>query len=216
MKALAPAWLAALSVAALAACSGSDRAAPPTPFENAIEAGDLDYIDSYVAARGARPSAAADLQNGLDVNARHCPDNEPETSIEIYRKLLGAGADVNALVQDDLGDRTTTPLTRAAFYCEPEVVAFLIDSGASVNAAGDDGMTPLMSAADAYYGDIAGKVDLLLAEGASRGAVDAQERTALDYALENERVRTYPTVLTTLAGRAGPGAPVAAAPSSGS
>jgi hypothetical protein len=77
-------------------------------------------------------------------------------------------------------------------------------------------MTPLMSAADAYYGDIAGKVDVLLAEGASRTAVDPQGRTALDYALENDRVREFPTVLNTLAGEDPVSAPMPVAPDAGS
>ena len=205
--------LPALAVLGLvAACASDERAEPPTPFERAIEQGDLDYIQSFVVARQARPNWQADLQNGLDVATRSCPDNEVETSVATLRELLDAGADVNAPLA--VGEeRTTTTLVRAAFYCAPEVLAFLIGAGAGVGAAGNDGMTPLMSAADAYYGDIAGKVDLLLAEGASVGAVDVENRNALDFALENERVRDFPTVLTTLAEPAGiapPGAETAA------
>ena len=192
---------AVVALAALAACSSGERAEQPTPFEQAIEQGDLDYLRSYVVARPSRPGWAEDLQDAVDVAARSCPDSQVETSIAVFGELLAAGVDLNAPVVVS-EERTTTPLVRAAFYCEPEVLAYLIDSGASVGAAGDDGMTPLMSAADAYYGDIAGKVDLLLAEGASVRAVDAEDRNALDFALENERVRDFPTVLTRLAGPA--------------
>jgi len=198
----------ALAVLAVGACS-ADRPAPPTPFERAILEGDVQYVDAYVAARQQQPAEVENrLINGLETAAQACPRNDLDTSLDIYRTFLAAGADVNAvyMVGPEDDPQETTPLIRATFYCPVEVVALLVDSGANVTQATAGGMTPLMSAADAYYYNVEDKVELLLAAGANPGATDAQGRTALDYAFANTHVREYPEVMRILsaAGPAGP------------
>jgi hypothetical protein len=197
----------ALAVLVLAACA-SDRPPPPTPFERAILEGDVDYVDAHVDARQQRPAEGNGLIDGMETAAQACPRNDLQTSLEMYRIFVAAGADVNTVyLIGPEGDREeTTPLIRAAFYCPVEVVDLLVDSGANVSQTTADGLTPLMSAADAFYYNVEDKVTLLLAAGATPGATDAEGRTALDYAFANTHVREYPEVMRILSasGPAGP------------
>lgn len=180
-----------------AGCSTPDHPAPPTALELAIRDGESAYVASHAEARRTRPGWQPELQAALDATARACPEHDPATSIAVYGALIGNGANLNRplMIREE---QETLPLVRAAFYCPPEVVAYLIEAGARVNAAPANGMTPLMSAAHAYYGNILRKIDVLLAAGANAGARDAEDRTALDYALANRRMREFPEVLATL------------------
>ncbi len=190
----------ALGALVLWSCSG-DRPPPPTPFERAILEGDVVYVDAHVAAQRARPAMTTDLIDGLEAAAQGCPRNSLEENLDIYGIFISAGADLNAVYFADVREEVqTTPLIRAAFYCPTEVVDLLIDAGANVNLATGTGFTPLMSAADAYYYNVDEKVELLLASGANAGAVDAEGRTALDYAFANTQVRNHPNVMLTLSG----------------
>lgn len=186
-----------LSLFLVAGCATTEREPPPTPFELGIRDGDLVYVVAHANARRTRPGWQSVFQSALDTTARACPQHEPDTSIAIYEALIANGANLNQplLIRQD---RQTLPLNRAAFYCPPPVLVYLVDAGARVNGAADDGMTPLMSAADAYYGNITDKVGVLIAGGANISAEDAEGRTALDYALANRRVLDYPDVLADL------------------
>jgi ankyrin repeat protein len=64
---------------------------------------------------------------------------------QVVRKLLDAGADVNAC--DAEGN---TPLLLASFYASPKCVKLLIEKGADVNTANKAGVTPLIQAATSY------------------------------------------------------------------
>ena len=54
---------------------------------------------------------------------------------------MAAGADVNA--KDDQGYNLETPLHKAAFWGNTEIIEFLIAKGAEVNVKNKDGKTPL-------------------------------------------------------------------------
>ena len=73
-----------------------------------------------------------------------------------------------------------TPLIIAcAYYAGKAVCSMLIEKGADVNAAANDGTTALMMAASNAKLDV---VELLLKKGANARAKDANGQTALDYA----------------------------------
>lgn len=186
-----------LSLFLFAGCATTEREPAPTPFEVGIRDADLVYVVAHANARRTRPGWQPVFQSALDTTAQSCPRHEPETSIALYEALIANGANLNQplLIRED---RETLPLIRAAFYCPPPVLVYLIDAGARVNGATADGMTPLMSAADAYYGNLIDKVAVLVADGANIAAQDAEGRTALDYALANRRARDYPEVFADL------------------
>jgi ankyrin repeat protein len=73
----------------------------------------------------------------------------------------------------------TCLMIACAYYSGKSICRMLIDKGANVNAAANDGTTPLMLAAQNAKLDV---VELLLKAGANPKAKDAAGRTALDYA----------------------------------
>ena len=72
------------------------------------------------------------------------------------------------------GSHGSTPLIHAAVYGDAKMVALLLKAGADVNAANDDGATPLHRAAGDYQ-----KVRVLLEAGAKLDAQTALGRTPL-------------------------------------
>ena len=107
---------------------------------------------------------------------------------EWVRKLLARGAKV-----DKAG---WAPLHYAATGPEPQIVAMLLDRGASIDAESPNRSTPLMMASQ--YGTEA-SVDLLLARGADArrrndlglDAVDFARRSGRDFLVEKlKRVQT--------------------------
>lgn len=87
---------------------------------------------------------------------------------------------VRAMLQDDsllqLSDRRgRTAATQAAIYADVDLLRLLLDRGADLKRADEDGMTPLMYA---VAGDVA-KVRLLLKRGADPNAESKFGRTAL-------------------------------------
>ena len=90
--------------------------------------------------------------------------------------LLDAGADSNEA--DDAG---FTLLYGAVVRNHTEVARLLIERGAKVNAVDGRGMTPLLYAASADFGDCS-MVDLLLKMGANPAARTKEGLTAQDLA----------------------------------
>jgi len=85
------------------------------------------------------------IRKGADVNARNDNGVTPlhraveVDDIELFEMLLSApGADINALGMDG-----GTPLHSAALEAEVNMVKFLLDNGADVNARNEDGETSL-------------------------------------------------------------------------
>ncbi|MEX0774981.1 MAG: ankyrin repeat domain-containing protein [Phycisphaeraceae bacterium] len=109
--------------------------------------------------------------------------------LDVARRLLDAGADVNAVTSD--GDTALHEAVRT----EPALVQLLLDSGAKVNVAEWQGRTPLMVAVDGQAD--AQTIRLLLDHGARLDLRDRQGRRAID-------MTTTPEIARILADHAGP------------
>ena len=83
-----------------------------------------------------------------------------------------------------------TPLMELMHFKRPAAAAFLLAHGADVNAADDQGLTPLHFAA--MRGVRADHVQRLLAAGAARDAKDASGKTPLDHAKAKGRAKLVP------------------------
>ena len=102
--------------------------------------------------------------------------NELKGHIEIGKRLLERGADVNACDNDGW-----TPLYLAAWSGRLEFVRMLLEHGALINTPGDDGRTPLhMASIEGHVGVIS----LLLEHGADPNACDKGGKTPSDLALD--------------------------------
>lgn len=115
--------------------------------------------------RGITPVMAAAGLGSTDADTRGVYTNEDvqQRSIDSLTLLLAAGADING--KD--GTRGLTPLHEAARWGWNDVVQFLVDRGANLNAKDNRGLTPVDSA-------------LGKAGGNSRGGqrIDVHEDTA--------------------------------------
>lgn len=100
---------------------------------------------------------------------------------EVAAELLARGADVNAVSQNNM---RVAPLHSAVAGHHARLAEALVKAGAEVNAAQQDGFTPLMGAAQ--NGNLA-LVEFLLEHGANVSAVTADGRTALSIAQEENR-----------------------------
>jgi len=128
----------------------------------AILNGQLGTVD-FLLGKGANP-------NQRD-SATHTPlewaiggsknDVPHEIRVQIFKRLLQAGADPNLRVSSEEG---YTPLFHAAFLGESEMVSILLATGVSVNATNHEGLTALNFASNAEV------ARLLLAAGADRTA----------------------------------------------
>ena len=102
--------------------------------------------------------------------------NELKGHIEIGKRLLERGADVNACDNDGW-----TPLYLAAWSGRLEFVRMLLEHGALINTPGDDGQTPLHMASIEGHVDV---ISLLLEHGADPNACDKDGKTPSDLALD--------------------------------
>ncbi|ABW27560.1 ankyrin repeat domain-containing protein [Acaryochloris marina] len=101
-----------------------------------------------------------------------------EFRLPVTLALLESGADPN--LADDYDDMT--PIMRTK---QPEIVAMLISFGADVNAMTHNKTTALLEAAKSGSLSV---VKLLLESGADPKHEDAEQKTAIDYALENQHL----------------------------
>jgi ankyrin repeat protein len=120
----------------------------------------------------------------LEVNSLNADGETPlmlaaiRGSLPAAKALVKRGAAVNR--------KGWTPLHYACSGPDNGVAAFLIASGAELNARSDNGTTPLMMAARYGNGDL---VPLLLKAGAEPRAANEQELTAADFAQRSGRER---------------------------
>ena len=112
-------------------------------------------------------------------------DLPEETSLEVVKALIDAGADINA------GRQWRTHLGEFVTKGHLEVADLLIRHGAEVNKKNDRGKTTLQ--AMIYppswlerYGDPVPGIELLLANGADINILSDDGQTALDIAIEQE------------------------------
>ncbi len=112
-------------------------------------------------------------------------DLPEETSLEVVKALIDAGADINA------GRQWRTHLGEFVTKGHLEVADLLIRHGADVNKKNDRGKTTLQ--AMIYppswlerYGDPVPGIELLLASGAGINVLSDDGKTALDVAIEQE------------------------------
>lgn len=136
------------------------------------------------AGRGSTGGVAAILAKGADVASRNRWGQSAlalaarSGVAEKVRAVLSAGPDVDAV------DRELKTALHAVAEepASPEMLAvatLLLDAKADANKADDQGVTPLMKAADRGNVELA---KLLLARGANKAAKDANGQTARDWA----------------------------------
>lgn len=101
----------------------------------ATEAGALDLVDALLYM-GFSPNSFKEYELPLHCAAR-------EGHLEIVRRLLDAGAKVNAL-----GENISTPLMDAAAAGHADLVQLLLDRGANPNIEDDQGNAAIMMAID--------------------------------------------------------------------
>lgn len=173
---------------------------PPTPVMTIAIANGHYEVAAYLLERGANPNAAGNGWTALHQLARARSEaGKTRTNlgwttgprmtgnlsgVELARRLLDKGADVNAHATREFQDGYryasyvsrigATPLLMAARVCDAELMQLFIDRGADVNAPSADGMTPFMAAAgngirspneDGMDDDAPAAVRLLLATG---------------------------------------------------
>jgi ankyrin repeat protein/beta-lactamase regulating signal transducer with metallopeptidase domain len=164
-----------------------------------VSAGKITLFEQYdISDAGLRSGHASRNMYGVAVTDARVPKAEIEAvfkekekrrgllhkavadrNIELVRRLLAEGADVNAKNQRDM-----TPLEWGLFRdsLTKEVAELLIENGADVNVQGDDGWTPLHSAIDA--GPKEDIVEVLVRKGADVNLTTKEGETPLHYAVK--------------------------------
>ena len=138
--------------------------APAVSLQRAVAAGDVDKIQSLIAAgadvnttakngasllhiallQGHEATAALLISKGADIHAKMTDGTTPlhfaamRNCKEIVSFLLDDGADVNAM-----GTNLGSPLHIAVVTGQTEIAEMLISKGADVNIENQRGMTPL-------------------------------------------------------------------------
>ncbi|CAE7203796.1 ANKRD31 [Symbiodinium sp. CCMP2592] len=101
--------------------------------------------------------------------------------LENVQLLINAGADVNARVKVDGSDHFC-PLHDAVFFRDVDMVQYLLEKAASVNALNMDRMTPLHVAAKMGASEVA---EVLVRHEADTELRDESQRSALEVAVES-------------------------------
>ena len=159
--------------------TGADWPDPPLVW--AVRTGQVEVV-KYLLSVGADPDGrGAWDQMPLPLAV----DLPVETSLEIVRALIAAGADVNA------GRRGRTHLGEFTTKGNLQAADLLIQHGADVDKKNQRGLTPLQAMIyppswAERYGDPIPNIEFLLARGADIDALSDDGKTALDIAVEQE------------------------------
>lgn len=108
--------------------------------------------------------------------------------MEAVQRLLAEGANVNEKGRFD----GSTPLMAAAMGGQADVLTFLLDRGAKVDARNQSGETALMMSASGGYTNV---VHMLLAKGADVNGKDAHRDSGLYFAASRGHVETVRVLL---------------------
>ncbi|XP_050411361.1 putative ankyrin repeat protein RF_0381 [Patella vulgata] len=100
-------------------------------------------------------------------------------SVEILKELLKAGCDVNKPNGEPL--RASIRQLSEDMTVEKIIIKMLLEAGADVNLFDEDGVTPLMVAAQQRNGEL---IELLISLGANVHACDLSGKSACHYSLE--------------------------------
>ncbi|KAF4463661.1 Ankyrin repeat domain-containing 17 [Fusarium albosuccineum] len=152
------------------ACSTHQSMLQGTALQAAVEAGDLEIVD-ILLEHGANPNIGGGLLTCPMIAAARM--GEPD----ILNHLIKAHADVNVRG----GPNMSTPLINVATFFDESSIRAIIDAGADINLADEDGNTALMEAAQ--VGD-AEAVQILLDKGADVLLKNHDNQNALQIALE--------------------------------
>jgi ankyrin repeat protein len=160
-----------------------------TPLYVAIYEGHLDII-KYLVDNGADIDDTYNGESALYVTCKH--GSHREISIEIIEYLLDV---VESDEDEDDEDKYINKKGKKGYFtlyiaCDKgdhDIVNLLLERGADINQATDDGTTALMAAVqenkDNSHLEI---IETLLQAGANTGAEDNEDNTALHYAEEND------------------------------
>ncbi|KAL2674225.1 hypothetical protein Neosp_012676 [[Neocosmospora] mangrovei] len=152
------------------ALTTNDNMSSGTALQAAVEAGN-EHIVALLLENGADPNLGGGLLTCPIIAAANNGEKE------ILERLITAKADVNRLG----GQYNSTPLTYAAMYLPQESLRSILDAGADINFADEDGDTPLILAARAPD---AKSVQFLLDRGADVLLRNNSNDNALDVAVE--------------------------------
>jgi ankyrin repeat protein len=123
------------------------------------------------------PTDNSEKTNVQNLNSKLIKAAGSYDSIDIVKKLLADGAQVNAA-----DTNKNTALMKAAQLGDVEVVDVLVAAGADMDAANAEGKTALMIAIDGGWPEI---VNMLLKKGVNLDKTDGKGWTALMYAIDH-------------------------------
>jgi len=180
-------WRHAILISALAFGGAGGPAFPrdASAFDTSRDRSDLDRKLRFAAASGQLKYAAEALAQGAGVDHSDAWGMTPlmlaalRGHFKMARLLLGAGADPNLST-----DRDLTALHFAAKNCAHPIVADLVAAGARVNAKSAYEQTALSAAAEQGCAKVVEA--MIRMKGIDLDSADLSNRTALDYARENE------------------------------
>jgi len=142
---------------------------------------------AVVTLAGCATGGSSDSGDGIAIDASRPLEPQAKAAIlagdlDAVEDAIAAGLDLSADLASGISPTHAggyTPLHIAANAGKPDIVEYLLDQGAEVDAAGFWGETPLMLAG--YNGE-AETVRLLVDAGASLTVGDRHDQTALHYA----------------------------------
>ncbi|XP_057325253.1 putative ankyrin repeat protein RF_0381 [Microplitis mediator] len=134
------------------------------------------------------------LDHGADISVK---DNEGRnilnfaygcyTSLKIWEILVNHGADVNAL-DESTAENKQSLLHKAVKHRRVDLIQFLIDNGADLDAVDSTGVTPIFYSIKEYFPSRLLTLTLLLDAGADVNSKDLKGRTPLHLACKYRRV----------------------------